>query len=130
MYNTIDAVEFNYYESLEEVKIFYGMFICRKSTTLRNIFSIHGADHVHITGPDTHLAVIVFRAAGTTIQLGIDDIRSAKKAKSIAVQFFNGSSHNTCQSGELKPHTSVVITSNATFCDSERYTSTVGIIHT
>ena len=27
----------------------------------------------------------------------------------------------TCQSGELKPHTSIIITSNSTFCNSERY---------
>ena len=79
--------------------------------------------HVHITGPDTHPAIIVPRTAGTIIPLGIDDIRSAKKAESIAVQFFNGFSYNmcTCLSGELKPQTSVIITSHSTFCSSERY---------
>ena len=44
----------------------------------------------HITGLDTHPAVIVSRAAGTTVPLGIDDVRSAKKAETISVQFFNG----------------------------------------
>ena len=77
--------------------------------------------HVHITGPDTHPAIIVPRTAGTTIPLEIDDIHSAKKAESITVQFFNGFSHNTCLSGELKPQTSVIITSNYTFCSGERY---------
>lgn len=50
-----------------------------KSTTLRNVLSILGAEH-HITGPDTHPAVIVSRAAGTTVPLGIDDVQSVKKS--------------------------------------------------
>ena len=91
-----------------------------KSTTLRNIFSILGGEHHHITGPDTHPATIISKAASTTIPIGIDDIRSAKKAETIAVQFFNGFAHNTCQSGQLKPSTSVIITSNSTFSDSRR----------
>lgn len=90
-----------------------------KSTTLRNVFSILGAEH-HITGPDTHPAVIVSRAAGTTVPLGIYDVRSAKKAETISVQFFNGFSHHTCENGEQKPCTSVIITSNSTFCNSEK----------
>ena len=79
-----------------------------------------GAEQVHITGPDPHPAAIVSWAAGTTIPLGIDDIRSEKKAETVAVQFFNGFSHNTCSTGELKPHTSVIITSNSAFSNSER----------
>ena len=57
----------------------------------KNIFSIFGGDHRHITGPKTYPAAIVssYWAAATTIPIGIDDIRSAKKAETIAVQFFN-----------------------------------------
>ena len=52
---------------------------------------------------------------------GIDDIRSDKKAEAyIAVQLFNGFSHNICLSGELKPQIPVIITSHSTFCSSER----------
>ena len=89
------------------------MLTLGKSTTLRNIFSILGADHVHIIGPDTHPAVLVSWVAGTTIPLGID----TKKAESIAVQFFNVFffPHNTCKGGELKPCTSVIVISNSTF---------------
>ena len=39
--------------------------------------------HVHITGPDSHPAITVPTAAGTTILLGIDDIHSAKKAEAL-----------------------------------------------
>ena len=69
------------------------MVSCRWSPTKmpKNIFSIFGGDHRHITGPKTYPAAIVssYWAAATTIPIGIDDIRSAKKAKTIAVQFFN-----------------------------------------
>ena len=52
---------------------------------------------------------------------GIDDIRSAKKAENIAMQFFNGFFHNTISKGEHKPRTSVILTSNNSFDTSERY---------
>ena len=54
------------------------------------------------------------------IYIGIDDIRSAKKVEAIAVQFFNGFGHNTASSGLLKPRTTIIITANSPFCDSER----------
>ena len=57
---------------------------------MRNALSLLGVEGSHITGPDTHPAAIVSWAAGTTIPLGVDDIRSAKKAESIAVQFLMG----------------------------------------
>lgn len=79
-----------------------------------------GVENTHVSGPDTHKAVIVNMASGTTIPLGIDDIRSSKRAETIAVQFFNGFAHNTCASGERKSQTSVIMTSNSPFCSSER----------
>ena len=42
--------------------------------------------------------MIVSRAAGTTVPLGIDDVRSAKKAETMSVQFFNGFSPSQLQS--------------------------------
>ena len=57
---------------------------------MRNASSLLGAEQVHITGPDTHHAAIVSWAAGTTIPLGIDDIRSEKKAESIECSFLMG----------------------------------------
>lgn len=78
-----------------------------------------GAEQAHITGPETHPATILHWASGTTIPIGIDDVKSAKKAESIAIQFFNGFAHNTC-SGEHRPLTSVIISSNCTFSASER----------
>ncbi len=74
----------------------------------------------HISGPDTHPAAIINWAAGTTIPIGIDDIRSTKKAETVAVQVFNGFAHNTCTNGQQKPSTSVIITSNSTFYSNER----------
>ena len=51
---------------------------------------------------------------------GIDDIKSAKKLETVAVQFFNGFSHNTVSKGCQKPRTSLLVTSNQPFVESER----------
>lgn len=91
-----------------------------KSTSVRNALSLFGVEHLNITGPDIHPAAVVDKASCTTIPIGIDNIRSAKKAESIAVQFFNGFSHHTCQSGERRLLTSVIMTSNCTFDTNDR----------
>lgn len=52
---------------------------------------------------------------------GIDDIRSAKKLEELAVDFFNCFTRKTVAGGELRPRTGLVITSNCSFGDSQRY---------
>ena len=91
-----------------------------KSTSLRNILSIFGAEKEHIHGADTVSAALVNKASSTTVPLGLDDCTSSKKVEMIAVQFFNGFSHVTVSKGTQKPKTSILLTANQPFTDTQR----------
>lgn len=55
----------------------------------------------------------------TTLE-GVDDIKSAKRLEEIAVEFFNGFTKRSVSSGEIKPRTSIIATSNCSFSNSQR----------
>ena len=57
--------------------------------------------------------------------LGVDDVRSRLKLEEIAVELFNGFTKRTVGRGCLKPRTSLIVTSNNSFSESDRY----GIFH-
>ena len=50
----------------------------------------------------------------------LDDAQSNLKIEEIAVELFNGFAKRTVKSGSLKPKTSIIVTSNEAFCDSQR----------
>ena len=52
--------------------------------------------------------------------LGIDDVQSKLKIEEIAVELFNGFAKRTVKGGSPKPKTSIIVTSNEAFCDSQR----------
>ena len=47
------------------------IIVLGKSTSLRNALSLFGGEEKHILGPDTPPAAVVYRAAHTTIPLGL-----------------------------------------------------------
>ena len=53
--------------------------------------------------------------------LGVDDVRSKLKLEEIAVELFNGFTKRTIGRGCLKPKTSLIVTSNNPFSESDRY---------
>ena len=64
---------------------------------------------------------LISQASITTLPIALDDVDSARKFESIAVQFFNQAAYTTTTRGELKPKTSLVISANQPYTHSDRY---------
>ena len=56
----------------------------------------------------------------SSIPIPVDDISSACRAEEIAVSFFNGAGHTTI-SGTINPIGTVLLSSNKSFIESNRY---------
>ena len=57
----------------------------------------------------------------SSIPIPVDDISSAAKAEEIAVTFFNAAGHTTVSGGTTNPLGTVILSSNRSFTESDRY---------
>lgn len=60
--------------------------------------------------------------------IGIDDVNSGKKLEELSVDLFNGFVRRTIGHGPMKPKTSLIVTSNQEFSETQRYS--YKILHT
>lgn len=57
----------------------------------------------------------------SSFPIPVDDISSASKAEEIAVTFFNAAGHTTVSGGTTNPLGTVILSSNKSFVESDRY---------
>ena len=57
----------------------------------------------------------------SSFPITVDDIASATKMEEIAVSFFNAAGHTTVAGGTIYPRGTVVLSSNKSFVESDRY---------
>ena len=96
------------------------MFHLGKSSSAKMALCCWGAQNTNLKGSKSTISAIVNCASHTTIPIVLDDISSQHAMEEMAVQFTGGATYSTVGSGTNKPKTSIIVTANHHFADSDR----------
>lgn len=96
------------------------LLVTGKTTSLQVALSLCGVNNIHFKGGRSTISSLLCRAAVTTMPIGVDDISSEVNVENLTVQFFNGAGHTTAKRGSVYPCTSLLLTANKHFAESER----------
>ena len=103
------------------IPVAFGASGTGKTTALHTGLSLLGADDFrffHNLSPAKALQLCSI----TNIPLGLDDPDTKSQFCSLIIDLFNGARKGTVTSGEMKPISSVVVSTNFTPYDDQRYT--------
>jgi hypothetical protein len=95
------------------------MFLGKSSSAKMGLYCL-GAQNVHFKGSRSTLSAILNTASTTTIPIVYDDVSSQHVMEEMAVQLTGGATCCTVSGGESQPKTSVIVTSNQHFAQSDR----------
>ena len=102
------------------------IIITGKSSAAKAALCCWGAQNVNFRGCKSSVSSIVKNTSSSTIPLVVDDVCSKYAMEELAVQFSGGASHCTMSSGNTVPRAGIIVTSNMSFIESDRY---VKLIH-
>lgn len=108
------------------IPIGYGPSGTGKTTALRSGLSLLGADDLrffHHLSP----AKAMHLCSLTNIPLGLDDPDTKSNFCSLVIDLFNGAKKGTMTSGEMKPLSGMVVSSNFTPYEDQRFIYTLAI---
>lgn len=101
------------------VTVAFGQSGTGKTTALRCSLGLLGADDLRFYhGLST--AKILQLCSGTSIPLGVDDPESRVAFSKVIMDLYNGAKKATLSKGEIKPTSTVVISSNITPLEQQR----------
>ena len=91
-----------------------------KTATLKAIKALFG-DETNLQRGKVSAEALLKSSSLTTFPIAVDDISSLAKMEDIAVSLFNAAAHTTVASGTQSPKGTIILSSNKSFVESDRY---------
>ena len=91
-----------------------------KTATLKAIKALFG-DKSRLQRGKVSAEALLKVSSLSSFPIPVDDISSAAKSEEIAVTFFNAAGHTTVSNGTTSPLGTVILSSNRSFIESDRY---------